>query len=279
MLDRRADDRTVGRRLKAIALLLSHAFEGIEPTDQRLQLAQLPRQRCPRGRLVGATELGDEPRVGRIGFGARQATPGLKASIAAGLTMLTRYPASCRVSATAVPYVPVASRPRARGLRGHGAPPTRAAPRGRPRYWRHFWIAICHRGAAGPRPWFVWTIIPRKNMAVLRFTRRRMVISLVHPGSSPTAGGLSRPSDLSDAIQRTPGASRRQARSFERTTSSHRCPIPSVPGIEEGMEMWKSHRTRFPHSHTRYRLIVENIQERRVRRDYIWDLLARRSPR
>jgi len=33
MLDRRADHRTVGGRLKAIALLLSHAFEGIEPAE------------------------------------------------------------------------------------------------------------------------------------------------------------------------------------------------------------------------------------------------------
>ncbi len=70
MLDRRADDRTVGCRLEAIPLLLSHALEGIEPADQRLQLAQLPRRRGPRGRLLGATELGDEPRVGWIGFGA-----------------------------------------------------------------------------------------------------------------------------------------------------------------------------------------------------------------
>jgi hypothetical protein len=46
MLDRGADDRTAGVGREAIPLLLSHALEGIEPANQRLQLAQLRSSRA-----------------------------------------------------------------------------------------------------------------------------------------------------------------------------------------------------------------------------------------
>ena len=92
-----------------------------------------------------------------------------------------------------------------------------------------------------------------------------MVISLVHSSSVPRGEGFrDRP------ICPTPYNGHREllsAPSSELRTHDqlHRCPIPASRD-SRGYGNVESQRARFPHSHTRYRLIVENIQDRGARR-------------
>ena len=70
-----AADRTprVGR--EAIPLLLAHTLERVEPAHQPCSSRSSRGSGVHGRRLLGATELGHEPRIRGIRFGARQATP------------------------------------------------------------------------------------------------------------------------------------------------------------------------------------------------------------
>ena len=63
--------------LRAIAFVGLHPDQRVEPAHQRLQLAEFPRQGGPEGRVFRRGIVGDEVRIDRIGFRARQPTLGV----------------------------------------------------------------------------------------------------------------------------------------------------------------------------------------------------------
>ena len=201
------------------------------------------------------------------------------ASIMAGLTHTDRRAPHRRRPPPARPHTgpwpPDTHAPRRRAT----ARPSRAARRSPWRHWERLSRARARLATGAPHRTSAWRyqFRDRRIHGFLRAPRRRVLISLVHSCSAPQERH-SRPSDLGDVTQRASGTSLCVGLAANTQTSVTEA-LSRRPGSSQAMEMWKSHKPRFPHFHSPTLNSKSTYKDAENAETHLVSLRSRRSPR